>query len=379
MREVLLLIFSGMSLAFAGLSLAVLFFNRKQKLYALFGFFSLFSGLYFLTAMLMYDADADLRWMNLLAAACYYAVFPWFLFMLVEKQYSIWLVIVSAIFPLAFLAYLFIPESNGIGIWQIIAHVGLIGLMIISVQVCHCYQSQNLRGRRTFFVLCVLFITLGIEEILHTYTGMKIITPYTSGIPPLDIYPLMFTIVMGIRMSNDFIFKKEMELQRITNELNENKLELARVESMRLKEEIKYKQKDLLFLGIELNHKTDYETAPIDRLSQLKEKNKIDTEELNELIRFAKERLRIDKSKEYFHVNTERVNHEFLSNLKKSYPDLTENELHLCSLLRLKLNTKEISVIKSISPDSVKVMRYRLRKKLSLDRKTNLTDFIVRF
>ena len=77
------------------------------------------------------------------------------------------------------------------------------------------------------------------------------------------------------------------------------------------------------------------------------------------------------------HSNVETVNYEFLSKMKASNPNLTQNELKLISLLRLKLSTKEIASIKNISPDSVKVLRYRLRKKLSVPKDKNLFDFLI--
>jgi len=89
--------------------------------------------------------------------------------------------------------------------------------------------------------------------------------------------------------------------------------------------------------------------------------------------------LKIDKHLDYFHQNVEVVNHEFNAKLKELYPELTEGELHLASLLRLKLNTKEIARLKNISPDSVKVLRYRLRKKFLLTNKMNIVDFLQQF
>ena len=164
------------------------------------------------------------------------------------------------------------------------------------------------------------------------------------------------------------------------NELSEKNLELTRMEKKQLEDEIEYKKKDLLFFGMELSQKNRFVSSILDRMHSMKNGMKaISTDELDELIKYTKAQLRIDQNMEYFHADIETVNHEFVSRLKKEFPGLTENEIHLSSLLRLKLNTKEIASIKNISPDSVKVMRYRLRKKFNLTRNVNLIEFLVAY
>ncbi|MDD3034548.1 MAG: LuxR C-terminal-related transcriptional regulator, partial [Bacteroidales bacterium] len=62
--------------------------------------------------------------------------------------------------------------------------------------------------------------------------------------------------------------------------------------------------------------------------------------------------------------------------LHERFPDLTEQEKRLATLLRLGFSTKELASIMSITPKSVEVCRYRLRKKLNLKRDENLIQFI---
>lgn len=62
--------------------------------------------------------------------------------------------------------------------------------------------------------------------------------------------------------------------------------------------------------------------------------------------------------------------------LHERFPDLTEQERRLATLLRLGFSTKELASIMSITPKSVEVCRYRLRKKLNLKRDENLIQFI---
>ena len=68
---------------------------------------------------------------------------------------------------------------------------------------------------------------------------------------------------------------------------------------------------------------------------------------------------------------------DFLKKIKELHPALTPNDLKLCAYLRLNLSSKEIAPILNISPQSMEVKRFRLRRKMGLDHQENLTDYIL--
>jgi DNA-binding CsgD family transcriptional regulator len=68
---------------------------------------------------------------------------------------------------------------------------------------------------------------------------------------------------------------------------------------------------------------------------------------------------------------------DFLKTIKSKHPSLTPNDLKLCAYLRLNLSSKEIAPLFNISTKSVEVKRYRLRKKMDLNREIGLTDYIL--
>ena len=68
---------------------------------------------------------------------------------------------------------------------------------------------------------------------------------------------------------------------------------------------------------------------------------------------------------------------KFLKKIKNNHPELTPNDLRLCAYLRLNLSSKEIAPLLNISPRSVEVKRYRLRKKMNLEHDANLTSYIL--
>ena len=66
----------------------------------------------------------------------------------------------------------------------------------------------------------------------------------------------------------------------------------------------------------------------------------------------------------------------FFGKLRNINKTLNPNETRLCAYIRMELATKEIAQLSGISPDSVQKNRYRLKKKLKLEREINLIDFI---
>ncbi|MGB7841338.1 MAG: LuxR C-terminal-related transcriptional regulator, partial [Salinimicrobium sp.] len=65
--------------------------------------------------------------------------------------------------------------------------------------------------------------------------------------------------------------------------------------------------------------------------------------------------------------------------LLKKFPELTSNDLELITLLLEKSSSKEIAFKMNISPASVNTARYRLRKKLRLQKGQDLLKFLLKF
>jgi DNA-binding CsgD family transcriptional regulator len=67
----------------------------------------------------------------------------------------------------------------------------------------------------------------------------------------------------------------------------------------------------------------------------------------------------------------------FFKKLTDRYPNLTTNDLRLCSYLKMNFSTKEIARLLNNSPRAIEISRYRLRKKLNLKNDINLTEFLM--
>lgn len=63
--------------------------------------------------------------------------------------------------------------------------------------------------------------------------------------------------------------------------------------------------------------------------------------------------------------------------LSDRFDELDTRELKLCAYFRLGFNTKEISVIEGIDLNEVRLFKTAIRRKLNIDSKTSLKDFLV--
>ena len=75
-------------------------------------------------------------------------------------------------------------------------------------------------------------------------------------------------------------------------------------------------------------------------------------------------------------LHFEKVHPDFFKHLNTLNPNLTQNDLRQCAYIKLNLSTKEIAWILNIDSSSVRINRYRIKKKLKLDENTDLINYI---
>lgn len=80
-----------------------------------------------------------------------------------------------------------------------------------------------------------------------------------------------------------------------------------------------------------------------------------------------------------FDLSFDKVHKDFNRNVLAEVPELTSTELKLCAFIRLGMNNKDIASVLNQNPDSVKVSRSRLRKKLAIEQSQNLESYLAKF
>lgn len=101
--------------------------------------------------------------------------------------------------------------------------------------------------------------------------------------------------------------------------------------------------------------------------------------DVEKVVREIDSALRLQEDWEQFEYHFDKVHGDFLSRLRDQFADLSPNEQKLCAFLRLNLNTKEVANLMNISARGVEVARYRLRKKLGLQKGENLSKFVLEY
>jgi len=148
-----------------------------------------------------------------------------------------------------------------------------------------------------------------------------------------------------------------------------------------LGKELKFRQGEMVTMAMSIIHKNEFLNSLKNEIVKIKA-NIRDQEirlGLNKLSLMITQDLSIDRDREKFQMHINEQNSNFIHQLTETFPSMTDNEKRLASLLRLNLSSKEIASILNISPKSVEMNRYRLRKKLKVDPKVSLSDFIRNF
>ena len=149
-------------------------------------------------------------------------------------------------------------------------------------------------------------------------------------------------------------------------------------EKENLRRKLESKRKEFIDAALNLSEQREFLETILNEINstrQIEDGNKV-PQKLLALENLIKQRMSFKSEKEDFYGQIEQVHHDFLQKLETSFPDLTDNEKRLAAMLRLSLPGKEIATLMNISPKSVEIARYRLKKKLGLSKDENLINFI---
>jgi tetratricopeptide (TPR) repeat protein len=187
-------------------------------------------------------------------------------------------------------------------------------------------------------------------------------------------------IFLGLLYLNHQRLRTAKERSMLVNEklLLQKELETKKLEEEQLKQKLEFHAKTLTTNTLNLIQKNEILEKIKLKAEEIRKSSAIDLPaKLNNLMHTVNFALNLDKDWENFKIHFEQVHNNFFDHLKSKFPDLNSNDLKLCALLKLNLDTKQIATVMDISPESVKVARSRLRKKLQLEQSENLSSFIT--
>jgi AmiR/NasT family two-component response regulator len=237
----------------------------------------------------------------------------------------------------------------------------------------------------------IIFLTsLNKNEVFSKSFSLK---PYAYLFKPLDIDQIR----VAIEVAN---YQRNLEItnERIISELKgeiEQRKKVEKDRNLRLQERIRAEQKVNQLLKQKHHMEIDLINRELATSSIfISQKNKIiglikkdinrlmKTEksitkvEISRVLKSIDENIKFDNDWYRIKAHFEKIHPGFFDRLRKKYPQLTPNDHKLSALLRMNLNTKEISQILKITAPSTEISRIRLRKKLDLPKGINLTQHI---
>ncbi|PQJ78716.1 helix-turn-helix and ligand-binding sensor domain-containing protein [Polaribacter porphyrae] len=200
---------------------------------------------------------------------------------------------------------------------------------------------------------------------------------YLSNFLKFLYLALAVTVLIFLHLASRRYYKKQKQdvLERAQKELElkelENKQKIIKLNNDKLRSDIESKNRELATSTMSIIKKNEFlNTIKAELLSRGKEN-------IDKVIKIIDKNLNNTDDWKLFQEAFNNADKNFLKKIKTKHPELTPNDLRLCAYLRLNLSSKEIAPLLNISPRSVEVKRYRLRKKMNLSHNANLTNYII--
>jgi tetratricopeptide (TPR) repeat protein len=187
----------------------------------------------------------------------------------------------------------------------------------------------------------------------------------------VTLFAMLLAIILSIVVIILLIYRIKYNRARSRQQQTET---LKKLES--LSDALEGKDRELTSKMMFLNQKNELIGRIISQLQELQDTPDAHYSEIHALVNELRSDSNQSNWKE-FETQFVQVHPDFYKRLFEKYPSLTSYEQRICAFLRMNLNTKEISNITGRSAKSIEVTRSRIRKKLKLPRKSNLSSFLA--
>jgi len=176
------------------------------------------------------------------------------------------------------------------------------------------------------------------------------------------------------------VYTQQQQIYEHSRALNDMELKVVLSENQALHNAVEMKRQEVMNVALSIVEQKEFleslnvKVKEISQTSDPKEKDRIAAEMGSAL----KQRLSYDRDvdSQYFYAQAESLHEDFNAKLSENFPNLTQQEKRLATLLRLGFSSKYIATLMNITPKSVEIGRYRLRQKLGLEKGDNLVNFI---
>lgn len=182
---------------------------------------------------------------------------------------------------------------------------------------------------------------------------------------------------------------KEIEIQEQKKmyeaEDQAKKREIKELKNQQLQYELRHKAQELASSTMNLIRKNEMLIEIADNIAKATEELKKNGDattvlsRLGKMERNIKQNIEHDKNWKRFEENFDLVYENYLKRLSESYPELNVTDKKICAYIKMDLSSKDMAPLLNMSVRSIETNRYRIRKKLNLNREANLSDFLQKF
>ena len=196
------------------------------------------------------------------------------------------------------------------------------------------------------------------------------------------LWVALFAIVAILTILYTYLGRKrkaKLKLQEYKQRVLKAELEKKAFEEKNLQQQVQLKTAALSRYSLHLAQKNKILLDLSKTLKNSIVRRNVDLNfKINELVKEIDFNLQQEDEWDEFMNFFKEIHPNFIKKLSSlSGCNLSPAEMRLGMLLRLNLSSKEIASILRVTPDSVRVARHRLRKKLPIDQKEELVNFMV--
>jgi len=224
------------------------------------------------------------------------------------------------------------------------------------------YSDQN--NRQMSFLQIIYDTDKKNDEIARLENGHKLNMIISIAV----VIVILLLVVMGL-----------LTISRQRLKLRENTVIAEKNEQLNLaqQEQLELKSRELTAHTLQVIQHNQFLESMRSKLDEMISDDKRDQKkQLQQLVKQISQHINHDQQWKDFTLVFEQLHQSFFDNLKSYCEDLTVNDIRLIALLKMNMSSKDMASIFGISQDSLRVSRYRLRKKLNIPEGDNLSSFI---
>jgi ligand-binding sensor domain-containing protein/DNA-binding CsgD family transcriptional regulator len=210
----------------------------------------------------------------------------------------------------------------------------------------------------------------------YAWFTFRVLPPWYRSVYAMLVYFLLFLALAYalIKFDKDRTRKdrehQEQEIIKLRNENLEQELSFKSQEMANLMMHFSRKNEILMYIKQELYKVTsEMKGEPFARAKRM----------LLALNNSIDRNIESDDALKRFEEQFNLVHNNFMKKIREKHPDLTLGERKMCAYILMDLSSKEIAPLLNLSVRGVETLRYRLRKKMSLEREDSLTDYLRSF